>query len=66
MERHIKELEDELHKCKLAHENLKGILKRYIDVTPIYRKKSLFVLMYCLHLGSFSEEGKELIIWVET
>ena len=32
MERHIKELEDELHKCKLAHENLKGTLKRYIDV----------------------------------
>ncbi len=34
--RSIKELEDELHKCKLAHENLKGTLKRYIDVTPIY------------------------------
>ena len=30
--RRIKELEDELHKCNLAHENLKGTLRRYIDV----------------------------------
>lgn len=30
--RRIKELEDELYKCNLAHENLKGTLRRYIDI----------------------------------